>query len=355
ALTSNAAGRFGGGLYAGGSTVVLASNAISGNRSVDAGGGLYLANSVATLHDNTIASNESSKTGGGGLALRFSEVTLTRNVLSGNVTAGDGGGMSAAFGSAELTGNVVSGNLAYHSGGGLYLGSARALLIGNTVSGNVAHIAGGGLRLAYGEVELRSNLVVDNRAGDAGSGGSGFYIEDCACRLLHTTIARNDGGEGSGIRVAGPSGRVALTNTILVSHTVGITVAAGSAATLEATLWGDGSWANATDWGGEGVVVTGALNIWGPPAFLNGEVGDYHITPDSAARDAGVDAGVTSDIDGHPRPAGLAPDLGADELCYPIFLPLSLRQPLSFALEDGYVATIAPEVTGYQMVVFEGE
>jgi uncharacterized repeat protein (TIGR01451 family) len=42
--------------------------------------------------------------------------------------------------------------------------------------------------------------------------------------------------------------------------------------------------------------------------------GDYHIGPGSAAIDAGVDAGVTTDIDGQARPSGLGPDLGADEL-----------------------------------------
>ena len=34
--------------------------------------------------------------------------------------------------------------------------------------------------------------------------------------------------------------RSVLTNTILVSHTVGISVSVGSTATLEATLWGSG-------------------------------------------------------------------------------------------------------------------
>ena len=39
----------------------------------------------------------------------------------------------------------------------------------------------------------------------------------------------------------------------------------------------------------------------------------YHLTAASAAIDQGVDAGVTTDIDGQVRPMGLAPDLGADE------------------------------------------
>jgi hypothetical protein len=111
---------------------------------------------------------------------------------------------------------------------------------------------------------------------------------------------------------------------------VGITVAAGSTATLEATLWGSGAWANGTDWAGAGTVVTGAVNLWDDPGFVAPDAGDYHIGPGSAALDAGMDAGVRTDVDGEPRPY-LAPDLGADEYWPPgtiqrIYLPLVLRQ-----------------------------
>jgi hypothetical protein len=57
--------------------------------------------------------------------------------------------------------------------------------------------------------------------------------------------------------------------------------------------------------------------------------GDYQIGSASAALDAGVDAGVLSDIDRQPRPY-LAPDLGADEYWPPgalnySYLPLVVR------------------------------
>jgi hypothetical protein len=136
-------------------------------------------------------------------------------------------------------------------------------------------------------------------------------------------IARNTGGDGSGVCVIGypdfgKYSTVALTNTVLVSHTVGITVAQGSTATLQATLWG-----NETDWAGAGTLLTGTVNVWGDPAFVDPAAGDYHISLGSAAIDAGVDAGVTSDMDGQPRPIGGGYDIGADELGQQadIFLP----------------------------------
>jgi hypothetical protein len=123
---------------------------------------------------------------------------------------------------------------------------------------------------------------------------------------------------------------VTLTNNVLVSHTVGITVGAGSTATLEATLWGTGTWTNEADWGGAGVIVTGMAenNVWGAPAFLAPGDGDYHLDPESAAIDRGVGAGVTEDIDGDPRRGD--PDLGADEFVWKVFLPLVARDQTGF-------------------------
>jgi len=145
-------------------------------------------------------------------------------------------------------------------------------------------------------------------------GGSGQF--------LHNTIARN--GSTYGLLVeAGAT--IALTNTILISHTVGITVAADSTATLQATLWGSGVWANGADRGGPGTILTGTVNVWGDPAFGDPEGGDYHIGPGSAAIDAGVDAGVTTDIDGDPRPVGAGYDIGADEFMSRTYLPLVIK------------------------------
>ena len=91
---------------------------------------------------------------------------------------------------------------------------------------------------------------------------------------------------------------------------------------MEATLWGNG-----TDWAGDGIILTGTVNIWGHPAFVDPDAGDYHLGPGGAAIDAGVDAGVTTDIDGHARPNGNGFDIGADEYYRMLYtyLPLVLK------------------------------
>jgi hypothetical protein len=325
-LFSNTAER-GGGLYLASSQGTLSANTIFSNFTASvwsgSGGGAYLYDSPAVLRGNTISSN-SATWRGGGLALSSSDAMLFGNTVTAN-TATDGGGMSIDSGSPTFDGNTISANTA-DVGGGLYLLSSEATLGGNTVIYNFADVQGGGLASDSSAIGLVNNVVADNRTGTT---GGGLYVDSSILRLSHTTVARNSGGDGSGVYVRFNS-TTALTNTILVSHTVGVYVAGGSSARLEGTLWGSGAWANGADWGGAGTIVTGTINLWGDPDFVDSANGDYHIGSGSAAIDAGVDAGVRMDIDVEPRPPQ-TPDLGADEYWPPgalprQYMPLVLRQ-----------------------------
>ncbi len=262
---------------------------------VDAGGGIYIISAAAIVSNNWVFSN----------------------------TACDGGGLYLQWSGATLNGNTVTTNTANGSGGGLSLLDSAATLSGNTIAANITYGYGGGLRLDFSDATLINNIVADNRADAV---GSGLYIEGSSPHLLHNTIAFNIGGDGSGLKVEygyrhpyAYYSSVALTNTILVSHTVGIAVSGSNTTTLEATLWYD----NGADWGGEGT-INHTDDHDGDPAFVAPDAGDYHIGPGSAAIDEGVCAGVTTDIDGHPRPSGLGCDIGADELLN-IYLPIVLK------------------------------
>ncbi len=362
----------GGGLYLDNSSATLVNNTISGNKADgfgDGGGGLYLDASSATLIRNTVSGNRtgSYSGSGGGLYLGTSSVTLISNTISGNsadgsrYSSGSGGGLLVVRGDAVLIGNTISHNGSagrhYGRGGGVSLSGVDATLISNTIRGNGASgLLGGsgcGVYVQGGSLELIGNTIRENNcsvrdlslaggllladcdratlinnviAGNRAKVGSELYLENCPSRLLHTTLV-GSGGNDSGVHVDRAT-TVALTNTILAGHTVAITVAAGSSARLEATLWGASPWANETDWAGEGDIFTGTVNLWGNPAFVDHDTGNYHIAGNSAAKDAGVNAGVTTDIDGQSRPRGSGYDIGADEYWATSFyyLPLVLRK-----------------------------
>ncbi|MCA9933288.1 MAG: hypothetical protein KC415_05160 [Anaerolineales bacterium] len=81
-------------------------------------------------------------------------------------------------------------------------------------------------------------------------------------------------------------------------------------------------------------VATLHHTMGGTPTFTatNPLLGDpklsatYHLQAGSAAIDAGVEAGVATDLEGDLRPSGAAPDVGADEfVVFQLFVPLVLQ------------------------------
>ncbi len=343
--TAGAAGRGdGGGLWLFTSAVTVTDNTVEGNIASTAsrgfGGGLYLDNSGGSLTGNRVLNNVASTAAegsGGGLYLRESNATLESNTVQGNIASigdpGFGGGLYLSHSGATLQSNTVQGNVASTddagNGGGLYLHQCNlTTLDGNTIISNTTTFSGtasgrgGGLHVQNtSPFTLTNNLVAGNHANTQGSGMciAGHSEEPTSGHLLHTTIAHNH-GSGEGAYVEGDT-TIAFTNTIIAGHSqVGITATTGSTATLEATLWH----ANGMNVGGTGTILTGTVNVTGDPAFLNPSAWDYHLSPGSAAIDAGVNAGVTIDRDGSPRPQGSGYDIGAYEF-RGIYLPLVLK------------------------------
>jgi fibronectin-binding autotransporter adhesin len=357
-VISNTANRGGGGLYLENSAATLSGNTVMSNTAGGGGGGLLLADSDAVFISNTVISNTVNFGGGGGLYLYESAATLSGNTvifniadyggglyLEGGTSAltsnsiisntaygtapwGGGGGLLLIDSDAMFNGNIIVSNTAYGTapwtgGGGLLLVDSDAMFNGNIIVSNIANYYGGGLCLDYSDIVLTNTVVADNRAGAV---GSGLYIYSSSPRLLHTTIARNSGGDGSGVYVTdsgfGHYSTVVLTNTILVSHSVGISVTGGNTVTVNSILWH-----------GTPVTISQATTATvtvqnqhqsGPLFAADG----YHLMSGSAAVDKGVDAGVDTDIDGDLRPQGSAPDLGADEFVSApgkLYLPIIMK------------------------------
>ena len=304
----------GGGIYLYESPAVLRANAIFSNVAGLGGGGLYLYRSPAGLSENVVVSN-TAVSYGGGLRLHYSDgARLTGNTIRGN-RGQFGGGLYLWYSDIELSVNSFIANVASEShGGGLYLHRSSDVISRNLFISNTAALDGGGLYIRQTpDVTLTNNVVVDNQADGS---GSGLYIERSAPRLLHTTIARNQGGDGSGIYLNNPVVPAwlkpiapVMTNTILVSHGVGISVSAGSVITINGVLW-DRRTPITISRSALTTSVSVSHQLVGEPAFsLDG----YHLLPESDAIDKGVHADVDVDIDGEPRPRGSTYDLGADE------------------------------------------
>ncbi len=331
----NTTNTYGGGVYVSGgslhviSTTFRANDAWCSSCTSTQGGGVFVSNAVtATIENSLFEDNDAWH--GGGMWLGEGPVFIRGNRFQdngwgnspGSGWAGYGGGLNLAQTVAQVEGNIFSHNRASNDSGAIQLSWSNVWLAGNTIADNSSSRTAGISIYNVSVVTATNNMIVDNQP--IRSDGSGVYVGNSQAYFLHNTIARNTGSNGGyGIKVS--SSTVALTNTILVSHTTGISVTAGSTARLEGTLWGNGGWANGTDWGGGGTIVTGTVNLWNDPAFVDPDAGDYHIGPDSAAIDAGVDAGVTSDIDGGIRPVGNLPDIGADEVWRQVYLPTILK------------------------------
>lgn len=326
-IMSNTVSDRGGGLYMWNSPAELSRSTISNNRAEGGtsgeGGGTYLRSSDATLSRNTFSANASSQAGGG-LHVRDCQATLDQNTITSNEsTIGSGGGLYLGSSQVALNGNTIVSNTAYYEGGAVcvrFYGGAT--FTGNLIASNISGRNGGGLYVRVADVTMINNVIMDNQASGM---GAGLHVAGATLSLVHTTISHNTGGDDSGIYVTDNewasdfySSTVGLTNTILVSHTVGIAVTGTSTVTVNSVLW-HGTTITVSQAATATVTVQSQYD--GDPAFA---ADGYHLTAGSAAKDRGVAAGINYDIDGQPRPIGL-PDLGVDEWAIPVYLPLALR------------------------------
>lgn len=311
------------------------------------GGGAFASNAVLTLTNSVVQGNQagtgSNRSYGGGLFLSSGQATIEQNTIVDNIADpvydGDGGGVYVRNAYALLRGNDIRGNevrgdassAARMGGAGVAIEGAGATLTGNRIVDNDAHTyIGGGVSWKGGMVTITANLIVSNTA----RWGGGLYAGNAPALVVnnvisgnttdghgsaicvetynpntpsfrHNTMAGNTGGDGVAIYVR-DNGRAAFINTILADHEVGVGGGWSTSINFERTLW-DNNITNTT------TLIGDVGHLTGTAAFA---ADGYHLTEASAAMDAGIDAGVTSDIDGDPRPRGTAPDIGADESPY---------------------------------------
>jgi len=299
------------------------------------GGGIAVVNPVSVALESVYFWRNSAELGGGlyveapGGALAPASVVgaeFVENGLdpdSGLATAWVGGAVSLSHVAAVIRDSQFLSNTTLSGGGAIHAGGGSLLLERCYLADNES-LWGAAVDATYGVADLINNIIVRNVVRPWGGAVDWYQVQGT---LVHNTLAGNRGPEG-GTGIVLDGGSVAkLLNNILVGHTVAISVAAGSEAGLDATLWGSGAWANIADWAGSGQIATGTRNLWADPHFLSAAAGNYHLAASSPAIDVGFDSGVATDIDGEPRPMGAGYDLGADERGpYGCMLPVVRRR-----------------------------
>jgi hypothetical protein len=321
---------YGGGAFVQGGTLLVEDSTFRANGGFAVkssyGAGLVISATLAATVENCLFQDNDAWHGSGlyfqGGALVRPPFTLRNNTFVDN-SGGYAGALLVNNAKARIEGNRVTGSLASNDYGAVSINSSDLLLTHNIIYGSESGKTAGLYLYNDSPFTVTNNIIAGNTSSWVQS--PAVAVRKSSGKFLHNTVARN--GSTYGFRIY-EGASVVLTNNIVVSHTVGITVAAGSSAALNATLWGSGAWANGIDWDGAGTITTGSVNVWGEPAFMDPDNGDYHIRSNSAAKDAGVNAGVTTDIDGDTRPVGTYYDIGADEFSLRrIYLPLVKRGP----------------------------
>ena len=200
-LFQNNQALFGGGIYAGNSTLTTHFSATQfiSNTAVNTGGGAFMAGpSVYT--DVLFLQNSSTGTDlgqGSGAGLRASEaVTLTRVHFISNTAAGSGGG-AAIFAPVSMTDTLFQGNHSGNRGGGLQ-GTFDLITINNAqFISNTATTNGGGLQ-ANGSIKINDTFFAANQSGNA---GGALYTSGSVWITDTSVISNSAAGNGGGLYI----------------------------------------------------------------------------------------------------------------------------------------------------------
>ena len=231
---------------------------------------------------------------GGGIYCDSSSPMIMNCTISFN-GATCGCGIYCNNASPEIAKCTISSNGAYSSGGGIYCDSSSPRIINCTILENFAKLGPG-----------------------YGGGGGGIFCRDATATIINCTLSGNSSAYGGGIYCSHSSFTV-VTNCILWGNLAStgpeIYVGTPSDPAILSVRDSDVEGGEADTY-----VATGCLlnwlagNIESDPLFVGGD--DYHLTEGSPCIDAGMDAGVYTDMDGDVRPSGAWFDIGADEFIF---------------------------------------
>jgi hypothetical protein len=300
-MIGNSASGNGGGAYVTGALTSTGAQFV--NNSASNGGGAWVRD-VARLNGGLFQLNRVDGISGGGGLYAFATLSLTGTRFisnTGNMSAGGAG--VYATNAVTAIGALFRFNRAGGKGGGLYAGSAATLTATQFID-NEAH-DGGGIYHATGVLRVTNALFARNRAPAFGTGADLVLASAGSVQILHTTMADTGLTAREGLYVV--AGTVGITDTIVVSHAIGIRQTGG-------VVYADHNLFYNNTISKTGTIGGGSNDVNGDPVFVDPANDDYHLGADSAAIDTGIGVSVTTDFDGDTRPQGLGIDIGYDEV-----------------------------------------
>jgi hypothetical protein len=267
----------GGGVTCIGASPTLRNLIIQDNSALYAGGGICCrTGSNPAISDIQILDND-AEFYGGGIFCQDSAPEIKYNKVYGNVTldnGGIGGGIACWQSDPLIDSNCIQDNEANAFGGGIGCWYASPVIVNNLLWSNHCHEDGGGLVCLHSTPTLTNNTFYAN---SANSEGGGIYCLDEAAPVITNTILWND---------TAPTGpEIYGTHPVVTFCDV------------------QGGW-------------PGASNIDVDPAFVNAELGDFHLQESSPCVDAGNDLAPelpVLDFEGEMRIYYDHVDLGMDE------------------------------------------
>jgi hypothetical protein len=369
----------GGGVYAawgsaewGGLTIAL--NRFVGNIAAGAasggGRGVTLYWSPHSRLDSNVVCDHSGTEGGGAIVVSYSDYA----VLEGNTVEDNGGGVSLDGSWIEFRRNFVAGNawgISGHTGrswsiinnivesndnwGINFYGNVKpfpyapdlitsGLIAHNTIANNRGY-AGVYIHLTQGPVVGLSSGASKGATQIGVPTGAFWNVGDTISLIAAGTDWITQGWEahaiaqikagvglvldaplqhdyGAGSLVSGT--RLVLVNNVITGNPIGVAAIESDLLVTGVNWFNNGSDVYNTETL-QGVTSHYLVGVTSPttgdPRFADPATGNFHIGAGSAAIDKGVPSSVTVDFDNQPRPAGAAPDLGADECggtCAPV-------------------------------------